>query len=184
MSFKKWIFLSLFLFVAGLLWGLATPIDTSGLLAEDVAALEELAAFLAPLPQQSLFTFIFLKNVLAIAVSFAFSPFFYLAPVMALILNGGILGVISILVIQEKSLGFLLAGLVPHGILEIPAFIIAQAAAFSFGTATMLAVLKKEKRKLLIPNLRQNSRYLAISVALLLVAAIIETYLTPLFLAG
>jgi len=182
MNFKRWIFLSVFLFAGGLVVGLATSISSIGLLAEDIATLEELADLLAPLPQQSLFIFIVFKNVFAVLVSFALSPFFYLVPITALVLNGGILGVVSILVIQEKSLGFLLAGLVPHGIFEIPALIIAEAAAFSFGTAVMLAVFNRERRKQLLPNIRQNSRYIVVSIGLLFVAAIVETYLTPLFL--
>ncbi|MFC1991519.1 stage II sporulation protein M [Chloroflexota bacterium] len=182
MRYKRWLFLAVFLFVTGLVWGLVTPVDTTGLLAENIVALEELADFLSPLPQQTLFMFIFLKNVSVVLISFALSPFFNLVPTMVLILNGGILGIVSTLVIQEKSLGFLLAGLAPHGIFEIPALIIGEAAAFSFGTAIMLAVFNKERRKLLLPHLRQNSRYIAVSIGLLLVAAIIETYLTPLFL--
>ncbi|MFC1988336.1 stage II sporulation protein M [Chloroflexota bacterium] len=153
-----------------------------GFFAEDVAALEEIADFLSPLPLHSLFIFILLKNAFAVLVSFVLSPFFCLVPVAALILNGGILGVVSILVIQEKSLGFLLSGLLPHGIFEIPAFFIGEAAAFSFGTAVMLAVFNKERRKLLLPNLRYNLRYLGLSLVLLVIAASIETYLTPLFL--
>ena len=84
------------------------------------------------------------------------------------------------MVVQEKSLTYLLAGVLPHGIFELPALIIAEAAAFSFGTAVMLALFKKDGKKLLLPNLRQNARYLAIAILLLLPAALIETYLTPL----
>ena len=89
---------------------------------------------------------------------------------------------VSALVIQEKSLGYLLAGLLPHGIFELPAFIMGEAVALSFGTAVTLALFKKERRKLLLPNLRQNLRYLVVALTLFLPAAIIETYITPLFL--
>ena len=89
-------------------------------------------------------------------------------------------GVVSVAVIQEKSLGYLLAGTLPHGILELPALIIGEAAAFSFGTAVMLALVNRERRKLVLPNLRQNIRYLALAVILLFPAALIETYVTPL----
>ena len=180
MSYKRWLLLSVFLFGAGLAWGLTASVDTSGLLAEDVAALKKLADFLAPLPQTSVAAFIFLKNVAAVLIGFALSPFFCLVPAAALVLNGGLLGLVSASVVQEKSLGYLLAGVLPHGIFEIPALIIGEAAALSFGTAVMLAVVKKERRKLVLPNLKQNARFLALAVALLLPAAIIETYVTPL----
>ena len=180
MNFQRWLFLAIFLFGAGLVWGLTFSIDTPGPLAENVDSLKKLSDFLLPLPQTSIFVFIFLKNVVAVLVGFALSPFFCLVPAMALVLNGGLLGLVSSSVVQEKSLGFLLAGILPHGIFEIPAFIIGEAAALSFGTAVMLAVVKKERRKLLLPNLRQNARYLALAVVLLFPAAIIETYVTPL----
>jgi len=86
------------------------------------------------------------------------------------------------MVIQEKSLGFLLAGLLPHGIIELPAFIIGEAAALSFGAMVILVLFKKKERSQLVPSLKQNLRYLMIAFALLIPAAIIETFVTPLLL--
>lgn len=172
------------MFGIGLVLGLTTPTDVTGLLTEDVAdELDELVELLAPLPQSSLFVLIFVKNVSAVLISFIFSPFFCLVPVVALTINGWLLGLVSTIVVQEKSLGYLLAGLLPHGILELPALIMAEAAALSFGATLLLAPFKEERRKLLLPNLRKNLRYLIIALALFLPAAIIETYLTPLLLA-
>lgn len=182
MSYKRWLFAATFLFSLGLAWGLATPVDTASLLSEEVAAIEKLADFLASLPQASIFVLIFIKNASALVISFIFSPVFCLAPVIALIFNGGLLGLVSTSAIQEKSLGYLLAGLLPHGVFELPALIIGEAAALSFGSAVMLSLFKKQRRKLLLPNLRQNLKYLALALFLLLPAAIIETYITPLLL--
>jgi len=186
MNYKWWLVIAAFLFGigfgSGLILGLATPASITGLLSEDIAALEELAELLKPLPQWSIFMIILVKNVSAILISLAFSPFFCLVPVVALIFNGGLLGLVSALVSQEKSLGYLLSGLLPHGIFEIPALIMGEAVALSFGTAVILALFKKEKRDLLLPNMRQNLRYMLVALALLLPAAIIETFVTPLFL--
>jgi len=182
MTYKRWILITVFLFGIGLVLGLATPAGIVGLLSEDVAAFEELADFLAPLPQSSVFLFIFIKNVSVVLISFAFSPVFCLMPVLALAINGWLLGLVSTIVIQEKSVGYLLTGLLPHGIFELPALIMGEAVALSFGTAVILALFKKERRNLLLPNLRENLRYLTIALTLFFVAAIIETYLTPLFL--
>jgi len=182
MSYKRWLFVAIFLFGIGLILGLATPASINGLLSEDVAALEELAELLAPLPQSTVLVFILIKNVSAVLISFVLSPIFCLVPVIALIVNGWLIGLVSSIVIQEKSLGYLLAGLLPHGIFELPALIMAQAVALSFGTALILALFKKERRNLLLPNLKQNLRYLIVALALFLPAAIIETYITPLFL--
>ena len=171
MKYRWWLILSVFLFGAGLILGMALPISIAGLMAEDVAALEELANLLASLPQLS-----------ALLISFALSPLLCLVPVMALIVNGWLLGFISAMVIEEQSLGFLLGGLLPHGIFELPALIMGEAAALSFGTAVILGIFSSERRGRVLPNLRQNLRYFVIALVLLLPAAIIETYVTPLFL--
>ncbi len=182
MSYKWWLVIAIFLFGTGLALGLATPVDTLGITTKDIVALEKLADFLAPLPQVLVFVLIFIKNVLAVLISFALSPVCCLVPVMALIANGGVIGLVSTSVIQEKSLGYLLAGLLPHGIFELPALIMGEAVALSFGTTVILALFKNEKRNLLLPNLRRNLRYLVLALILFLPAAIIETYVTPLLL--
>ncbi|MFC1933936.1 stage II sporulation protein M [Chloroflexota bacterium] len=182
MSYKKWILIAVFLFGIGLVLGLATPISIADLAAEDIAALEQLSDLLATLPKSSIFVFIFLKNVSALLISFVLSPIFYLAPVTALTFNGWLIGFLSAAVVQEKSLGYLLAGLLPHGIFELPALILGEAVALSFGTTVILALFKQERRNLLLADLKRNLRYLTIALILFLPAAIIETYVTPLFL--
>lgn len=181
MSYKKWIFMATLLFGIGLGFGLVTPAGTS-LPSEYIAALEEQLSSLLALPKLLIVMLIFVKNVSVLLISFIFSPLLCLVPILALTANGWLIAVVSTAVVKEKSLGFLLAGLLPHGIFELPALILGQAAALSFGTMAILALVKKERRNLLLPSLKQNLRYLIIACALLLPAAIIETYITPLLL--
>ncbi len=183
MSYKWLLLVAILLFGSGLIVGLTAPAGVAGILAEN-SGLGELAKLMAPLPQASVFAFILIKNVSAILISFVFSPIFCLVPAIALTFNGWFIGLVSTMVIEEKSLGYLLAGLLPHGIFELPAFIMGEAVALSFGVAVMQALFRKERRKLLLPVLRRDLRYLIIALALLLPAAIIETYLTPLLLPG
>ena len=182
MSYRRWVFIAILLFGGGLVFGLVTPSGGVSLPAEDIAALEELSGILVPF---SLFTviFIFIKNVSVLVLSFVFSPILCLLPILVLTLNSWLLASVSVIIAQEESFWFVLAGLLPHGIFELPALIIGEAAALSFGTAAMLTLFKKERRNLLLPNLKQNLRYLLIAFALLLPAAIIETFVTPLLLA-
>jgi len=181
MSYKRWIFIAVFLFGIGILLGLATPANNS-LTSEYVTVFEESFTSILALPRPFIALFIFLKNTLALLISFALSPIFCLVPILALIINGWMIAFVSTLVIEEESIGFLLAGLLPHGIFELPALVIGQAAALSFGTVVILALFKEERRKLILPSLKQNLRYLAIALVLLLPAAVIETYITPLLL--
>ncbi len=182
MSYKRWIFVAIFLFSIGLVFGLSTPISIASLIFEDTAAFEELVGLLASVPLAVVVVIIFIKNASVLLLSFALSPILCLVPILTLTVNGWFLAFVSVIVSQEKSLGFVLAGLLPHGIFELPALILGEAAALSFGTVAMLALFKKERRNLLLPSLRQNLRYLMVALALLIPAAIIETYVTPLLL--
>lgn len=158
------------------------PASSASLVSEEIAVFKELGRLLASLPLALVVVIIFTKNASVLLLSFALSPIFCLLPILTLIVNGWLLALVSVIVSQEKSPGFVLAGLLPHGIFELPALILGEAAALSFGTVAMLALFKKERRNLLLPNLRQNLRYLMVALALLLPAAIIETYVTPLLL--
>ena len=181
MNYKWWILVALFLFGVGLVIGLVTPTEAS-LPYEYIAGLKELSSILVPFSPVTAII-IFFKNISAMLISFVFSPVLCLAPVLALTANGWLIGFISVAVAEKESLGYVLVGLFPHGILELPALIMAQAAALSFGTMAILVLFKKERRNLLLPHLYRNLRYLIIACALLLPAAIIETYVTPLLLS-
>jgi len=181
MNYKKWIFIAIFLFGIGLVFGLATPPSGINLLSEDVTALQEFSNILVPFRFLTVIL-ILAKNVSVLLLSFALSPIFCLMPILALTVNGWLLAFISAAVIQEESLGFVLAGLLPHGIFELPAFILGEAAALSFGAVAVLVLFKKERRELLLPSLKRNLRYLMVALVLLVPAAIIEIYITPLLL--
>ncbi len=182
MSYKWWLIIAILLFCGSLALGLASPYSLNSFLAEQNASLKEFANLLMPLPQSSVVQIIFIKNAVTLVLSFAFSPIFCLMPLMALTVNGSLLGLVSATVIKEKSLGYLLAGIIPHGIFELPAFIIGEAAALNFGTAVILALFIRKRREMLPSNLKRSIKYLALAFALLIPAAFIETYITPLLL--
>jgi len=179
MNYKRWIFVAISLFGIGIAFGLTTPAGIASLISDELTALEEFSGILAPF-KVSTVIFIFIKNAVVLLSSFALSPIFCLVPILTLAVNGWLLALVSTIIVEEKSLGFVLAGLLPHGIIELPALFIGEAAALSFGAMAIVALFKKERRNLLSSSLRQNLKYLSIALALLLPAAIIETYITPL----
>jgi len=180
-KFKWWIITSICLFSIGLAAGLAVPTSATDLLSEELDYLKELASLLGPF-QASTAAFIFLKNVGAVLVSFLFSPILCLLPVFALTVNGLLLSFVSVMVLKEYSVGLLVAGILPHGVFELPALIIGEAAALSFGFMVILSLFNKEAREQLPANSKRSLRYLILSTALLVPAAIIETFVTPLFI--
>ncbi len=182
MNYRKLIFISAALFIFGLLLGLIIPTEGAGLFLEEAAALDEMAGIIAPLPQIAIFVFILLKNLSVIILSFVLSPLLCIVPVIALVINGGVIGLVSVIILEEESLPFLLAGLLPHGILELPALIMGEAVALSFGISVLQGIFGKDKRDTIISNFKNHLKYLAISAGLFIAAAIIETFVTPVFL--
>lgn len=174
MSFKKWIFIAIFLFGIGMVLGTTASDTVANIFSEDLAALAELGSILEPF-EVTTAIFILFKNLLALLVSFFFSPFFGLMPVLALIVNGGLLSFISVIVVQEESLGFLIAALLPHGIIELPALIIGEAAALSFGTLGIMLLVRKESRTVLVSVIKQSLPRILLTLVLLLITGIFPT---------
>lgn len=181
MTYKKWIVVAIALFVLGLVLGLFPPPLLASLISREVEELGKFGQSLVPFSVFT-FTFIFARNAIALVVSFVFSPVLCLLPILSLVNNGALLSFVVTTVAHDKSALFVLAGLLPHGIFEIPALIIGQAAALSLGAILMQAAFKKAKRKQILPTLKQSLKYLLIALALLLPAAAIEAFVTPLLL--
>ena len=181
MSYKKWVIVAVFLFSVGLVLGLVPPRGLDDFIRANLGTLEDLASTIEPFTLTTL-VIIIAKNSMAFIFSFALSPLFCIVPVLTLVLNGSVISFVSAMVVEKESLGVLLLALLPHGVFELPAIIIGMAASLSFGAAAMQAVFNREKRTQLLPSLKQNSKYLLLALALLVPAAIMETFVTPLFL--
>jgi len=174
MSYKKWIFIAIFLFGIGLVVGLATPTSIASLLSEDITALERFSRILVPFEFLTVIV-IFFKNALALLLSFVLSPILCLIPILALTVNGWLIAFVSVAVVQEESLGFLLAGLLPHGVFELPALIIGEAAALSFGAMAVILILKKESRTVLWSTVRRDVGHVLLALALFFIVGIFHT---------
>lgn len=182
MTYKRWVVVAAVIFAVGIGMGvtisLAAPEGTSSQLVTGLAAIQGILTTLANLPPPLLAIIIFLNNAFTLVTNYLFSPIFCLFPILALTLNGCIVGFISPPVVSETSFPYLLALLLPHGVFEIPAFIMGEAAALSIGTSVMLVVFKKANRESLAPRLKESLKYLAIAIGLLVPAAIIEVLVT------
>lgn len=81
------------------------------------------------------------------------------------------------------SAGLFLAGILPHGLIEILAFVLAEAAAVRFGASTLSAIFSRIERSLIVPSLKHNGSYLVIALLLLIPAAAIEVFISPLVIS-
>jgi stage II sporulation protein M len=175
---KKWIIISSVLFASGLLIGIINP---SSDIFNSLDYLVDMAGSTTSLSSFGLFIFYMFNNILKILLSFVFAPFFCILPVLSLIVNGWVIANVGYFIvdIHQYSIGYYLIGILPHGIFEIPALLIGQAAALSVGAMTIAAVFSKDKRAELFTHLRKSLKYLGLVVLLLIVAAGIEAFITP-----
>jgi len=101
-----------------------------------------------------------------------------------LLLNGVLIGVVATVVGIHRGVAYPILGLVPHGIFEIPAFILEFASMIRWHVTIVEAIMAKvtgEKVNVVKFKLGVKDTFvLAVaSVVLFVIAAFIETYITP-----
>ena len=106
---------------------------------------------------------------------------------LEILLNSGLIGVIAVIVGAKQGIAYPIIGLVPHGIIEIPAFLLQFASIILWQVTITEAIIAKVKgRKVERDKVRQGLKDALIlagtSIILLMIAAAIETYITPYLL--
>lgn len=125
---------------------------------------------------------IFLKNLLACALAVLLGLGLGLVPLLVASSNGIMLGIVSYDAIQKAGILYLLAGTLPHGIIELPTVLIGIAVGFRLGHLLILTILGKQE------DLAGETRMalhllLRFFAPLLFLAAAIETFITPIILS-
>ncbi|HVP97158.1 stage II sporulation protein M [Methanoregula sp.] len=120
---------------------------------------------------------IFANNLEACILLFLGGATFGILTLLILSLNGIVIGAVSEIISKGHSVLFIAAAIVPHGIFEIPAFIIAAALGFCmaqaliaewYGTADTATEAQRLARAFLLYVL-----------PLIAVAAVVEAFITP-----
>lgn len=162
-------------------------IPQSGVPLSDSPLLKEIEKYVQFYKPYDPITILFLlaKNSLTAAVAFFLGPLLLIVPAVILFLNGFIVGMIGAALSDQFSLVYALKVLAPHGIFEIPALVFASAGGFRLGVAALRKLSSKMRHReySLSAEFKGTWRLLVISVILLLIAAVMETYVTP-FIIG
>lgn len=126
------------------------------------------------------------NNVTASLVMFlaGIIPFIFL-PLIGIFVNGAIIGALFKLFYANgvNILALFIRGILPHGIFEIPALVISAA----MGVKLCMTVIKKIRKKdvSLGETLRElGITFITVVVPLLIVAALVEAYVTPSLIGG
>ncbi|AGK61061.1 Uncharacterized membrane protein [Archaeoglobus sulfaticallidus PM70-1] len=125
------------------------------------------------------FMIIFLNNSSKAFIAMVAGFFFGIFPVSFVFLNGYIIGVI--IYVKGSELGILrvAVSLLPHGILEIPAVIIASAYGLYLGKLFYLRVFRSRSIDMKLAMKEFIKKFITVIIPILLIAALIETFVTP-----
>ncbi|WP_334075683.1 MULTISPECIES: stage II sporulation protein M [Paenibacillus] len=186
--YKKMMFLSLALFVAGIALGAAGSDTIAGLVAPDIAKLQEYSHELSKssTPELSFFTFIFLNNALKSVAVIFLGALLGVMPAIFLLMNGMVLGlVVSLAAAQGANLFELVVfGLLPHGIIEIPAILVAAGFGMQFGFVVLKGLGELGARDRADRTVKWRGFFASAGrgafwiVVFLLIAAVIESTIT------
>lgn len=186
-TIRKALLIALILFLAGGVLGWIGTGSLQELLARQLEGLSDISGNLrdSEYPQWSFFTFIFANNSIKSVIVIFLGALFGIVPAIFLLINGAVIGyLIHLSAIQGQDLFQLIVkGLLPHGIIEIPAIIIACAFGLHFGGKVVQSLFnptrgKAQGNRSWSVFMRQTLTASVWVVILLLIAAIIESTIT------
>jgi len=130
------------------------------------------------MPKFSQILFIFLKNGITSFSIIITGIFFGIIPIVSLISNGEVLGILFGFNLSKYNLFYLLLGILPHGIIEIPCFLITSAIGLKIGRNFIKKIFGKEG------NLKEELNsglifFLKIIILFLFLAAVLEVLVSP-----
>ena len=161
----------------------------SNISSKDIAAFVKSAGLSAGIAQEGVHLsalFIFANNVRSTLLAFlggivSFSVLGMLAYLVNVGLVGGLLGLVKLMGYSPTLL--FVAGLLPHGIFEIPAQIISGAIILRIGAVLVTPQLGKSMGQMVLELLADWAKiFIGLVIPLLAVAAVIEAYVTPMIL--
>lgn len=126
-----------------------------------------------------IFLFILGNNIRAMTtmILLGFVPFLFI-PVISLIMNGGLIAYVFVLSTDNgMSIAAFLAHILPHGIIELPLMILSCSLGFYLCLAMIRKIIAEKPLKTTLLNICRV--YLFIIIPGTILAALIESYITP-----
>lgn len=152
---------------------------------ETAAYFEEAKKFFSSVNQESswqTFLSIFKNNVDAMLIVVAMGIFAGLFSLTFLLTNGFLIGMIAFIFTSQSSWLVFASGILPHGVIEIPCMLFSAAIGFRIGKTATQKLFRKNVSLTREVALGIKFAITAI-VPLLFLAALIEAYITPYFIA-
>jgi len=121
---------------------------------------------------------IFKNNAIDSFLALIFGIGFGIVPVFIVAINGFFLGMVALVFSKQTSLPFVLAAILPHGIIELPMVLLSAGIGLKLGHEVYMYF------KGIRTNLKEEFKrgiwfFIRFIVPLLFIAAFIESYVTP-----
>jgi stage II sporulation protein M len=179
---KRWVRLILKLFFLGVLFGSVAAFIYPELMTSILEAFAERFGD-NPSLDANLASQIFLQNITVALMAWLGGILLGILPMLIVLVNGVILGyVITFVIRASTSVGhdvlFLIAGLLPHGILELPAFLLASVLGLSLGLTWLRADARGQRFAVLKQTFFTTVGYFFYIILALILAAIIEVFVS------
>ncbi|MDF0589690.1 stage II sporulation protein M [Candidatus Methanocrinis natronophilus] len=176
-STRHYILLSITLFLAATALGVVISIRNPELAAATVGEVPRTTAGLWSLSPGKTMLAIFINNLFASAMALLLGVGFGIVPFIVVMVNGFMVGIVAHQLILAGGIGFVIVAILPHGIIELPTILVCIGVGFRLGHLMIKALMGMVAD--LEGELRSALHLLRWVVLLLLIAAAIETFITP-----
>jgi len=177
-SIRSYILLSVLLFAGSAILGFVAASRDPQLVAIYMEEIGNKLGWILGLSPLMMMGFIFLNNLFASTIAMLLGIGFGIVPALAAVLNGMVLGVIGYHAIETIGVMYLVAAILPHGIIELPTILICIGVGFRLGHLLLLTLLGRAVD--LGGEVRFALCLLRWVVLFLFLAAVIETLITPI----
>lgn len=144
------------------------------------------------LGNKNLFSVILINNITAVFTIIIGGLVLGISPVLSSIINGYLIGVIGGELINQGQWQVFVVGLIPHGLIEIPALVLSLALGLRLGIIVWKILLKRDSANLsmrsriklnmskLWTELKRSLQFaITVIVPLIILAAVVESFITP-----
>ncbi len=175
---RPFLIASLIFFAVGLTFGVAIASHYPGLADHFGDSITGFLKTFRGLPKPQLAVAIFLNNSVKTLAAILLGLAIGIVPALFLVVNGVVLGVVFFLSSHSRGVWPSLLAILPHGILELAAVFLGTAIGLMLGDHVLKRILKKSEAKIKTELGRALRFFAIVIVPMLLIAALIEAFVT------
>jgi len=146
--------------------------------ADTVAELRQWVAPVVEMGPLGILAFVIVNNVIKALIVIVSGVLLGMPALLFIAVNGMTIGSLAGVIGAKAGYAVVVVGLLPHGIIELPALVLATALGFSLGKEALLWMLRRESH-LKVQFRSALSIYAKVVLPVLVVAAIVEVTVTP-----